>query len=374
VNWQLRILALAISTFALYEIYRSHAQQGFIVTAIGAAFILFNVIRSYEKLRPLSILYVLIVIILGAAAAFGALNHGPLSFLHKQSVIFRGWYWHAAITMGLQHPFTGVGLDGYGDWYRRARSVEAAISALGSVRTADAAHNVVLDMFASGGFPLLLTYLSVLGVALRAIVLQLNRSKSYDPVFVGLASVWIAYQAQSFISLNQIGLAVWGWVFSGALVAYEISTRSMVVSFSEGAKSKTRTEKSKKTQFLTPQAIFLLGAMAGLIILLPPFLSDVKWKSASKSQNLSQYQAAMKPSYFSPENTHKYIATLSVYDQSNLPEEAHTLNVKALEFNPDSFSLWKLMYLRKNSSEGEKAEALENLHRLDPHNLDVTAP
>jgi O-antigen ligase len=374
VKWHLRILALAISTLALYEIYRSHAQQGFIVTAIGAAFILFNVFRGYEKLRPWNYLYISVVMILGAVATFGALNHGPLSFLHKQSVIFRGWYWHAAITMGLQHPFTGVGLDGYGDWYRRARSVEAATSALGSIRTADAAHNVVLDMFASGGFPLLLTYLAVLGVVLRAIVLQLKRSKSYDPVFVGLASVWIAYQAQSFISLNQIGLTVWGWVFSGALVAYEIPTRSMVINSSAGVKSKARMEKSKKTQFLTPQSIFLLGAMAGLIILLPPFLSDVAWESASKSQNLSQYQAAMKRSYFAPENTHKYIATLSVYDQSNLLEEAHTLNLKALEFNADSFSLWKSMYLRKNSSKAEKAKALENLHRLDPHNLDVTAP
>ena len=374
VDWRVRALGAVSVLVALFEIYKSHAQQGFVVTAIGVAFIGFNLIRSHSKLQGLTLVYVALVFVSGVAGILGSLNHGPLSVLHKQSVIFRGWYWNTAISMGVHHPLTGVGLDGYGDWYRRARSVEAATSSFGPSKVSDAAHSVPLDMFASGGFPLLLTYLFVLGVAVRAIVVVIQRSKSYDPVFVAIAGAWIAYQAQSLISLNQIGLAAWGWALTGALVAYEVSTRSRDVEKEEVGKGKKIVKSQKAGGLVAPQVTFLLGAVVGLIVLLPPFLADTQWRSAVKSQNLVEFEAAMKTGYFAPANTSKYVNAISIYDSNKYFGKAHALNVKALAFNPDSFTLWKLMYNRSNSTPAEKAEALQNLHRLDPHNADVTAP
>jgi O-antigen ligase len=370
---QIRLAGAGLVLLALYEIFRSHAQQGFVVSAIGIAFILFNLIRSHEKLRRLTPVYLILTSVVGVAGVAGSLNHGPLSLLHKQSVIFRGWYWHAALTMGGQHPLTGVGLDGYGDWYLRARNVEAATSALGRVRFTDAAHSVPLDLFASGGFPLLITYLFVLGIAIRSMVLVIRRNKGYDPLFVAIAGVWIGYQAQSLISLNQIGLAAWGWVFTGAVIAYEMSTRPESNLSTSAAVKKGGKQKTEVSQVLSPQITFFLGVVIGLLVLLPPFLSDSKWANALKSQSLPQIENSMKVSYFAPANTNKYVRTISLYDSAKQPDKAHELNMVALKFNPNSFNLWKALYLRDNSTADEKAKALQNLHRLDPLNPDVTA-
>jgi O-antigen ligase len=366
-DWRLRVIGLAAVALALFEIYKSHAQQGFVVTAIGIGFIGFNLIRSNANRRGLTTAYVIFVGLIGVVAVLGSLNHGPLSLFHKQSIIFREWYWHAAITMGLAHPLTGVGLDNYGDWYRRSRSLEATTSQFGPDKITDAAHSVVLDMFASGGFPLLISYLVILAVAIRSMVRVLQRSKSYDAVFVGIAGVWIAYQAQSLISLNQIGLAAWGWVFSGALVAYEVSTRSD----EDGSQPSKKSQSSKMNRTISPLTPFLLGAAIGLVIVLPPFLSNTEWKSALNTRDISKVERTLEKNYFAPPNTYKYYYTLSIYDSNGFFDKAHDLNLKALAFNPDSFTLWKALYLRENSSPAEKAQALKNLHRLDPNNPTV---
>jgi hypothetical protein len=371
---RIRLVGVGLVLLALYEIYRSHAQQGFVVSAIGIAFILFNLIRGHEKLRRLTHVYLLAVLVVELAGIAGSLNHGPLSILHKQSVIFRGWYWNAALSMGSQHPLTGVGLDGYGDWYLRVRNVEAATSAAGRVRVTDAAHSVPLDLFAAGGFPLLIAYLFVLGIAIRSMALVIRRDKGYDPIFVALAAVWIGYQAQSLISLNQIGLAAWGWVFTGAVIAYELSTRGENNLGASVHAEKGSKKKSEVSQILSPQITFIVGAIIGLLVLLPPFLSDSKWANALKSQTLPQIESSLKVTYFAPANSNKYIKTIYLYDSSKLPDKAHELNLIALKFNPDSFNLWKALYLRSNSTADEKAKALQNLHRLDPLNPDVTAP
>jgi O-antigen ligase len=67
--------------------------------------------------------------------------------------------------MGKEHPLTGVGMDSYGDWYRRARSENAATVLPGPKTITNAAHNVVIDFFAFGGWPLLLAYLGTLLMA-----------------------------------------------------------------------------------------------------------------------------------------------------------------------------------------------------------------
>jgi hypothetical protein len=57
--------------------------------------------------------------------------------------------------MGMDHPLNGIGMDAYGDWYRRARSEQAATVMPGPKTITNAAHNVVIDIFAYGGLPTL---------------------------------------------------------------------------------------------------------------------------------------------------------------------------------------------------------------------------
>ena len=121
------------------------------------------------------------------------------------------------------HPFFGVGMDGFGDWYRRSRSPEAVKFNAGIFT--DTAHNIPLDIGASGGLPLLIIYLAIVGLALYSIIKVIKRKSEFDVMFAALVAGWVAYEAQSLISINQLALGVWGWSLTGLIIGYEINTR-----------------------------------------------------------------------------------------------------------------------------------------------------
>ena len=81
----------------------------------------------------------------------------------------------------------------------------------------------------------------------------------------------------------------------------------------------------------------------------------------------------MLRSYFNPQNSMKYMTNIQILERSNFPELSHKYSLQAVKWNPESFELWKLLYLVKNSTAEDKALALENMKRLDPLNPDVTS-
>lgn len=368
-------LALGLaSILALYEIVKSHAIQGLVVTSGGFAIVGFYFVRSRFRQQYIAYGYAASVAILGVVAVFGTLQKGPLSFVYKRSVSLRGSYWRTGIEMGNSHPFTGVGLDTYGDWYRRARPPVALIDTPGINTISNVAHNVVIDFFASGGYPLLLSYLAVLLSGVISIIRVTTRKREYDRVFVGLTAVWLCYEVQSFISINQIGLAIWGWLFTGLLVAYERSTRSET---QKSETSKTKMEYSRRknhSNIVSPQLVAGVGLVIGLLIALPPLSADSKWYSATRSQNVAKVEAALVPGLFNPADSYRYAQAVNLFQGSNLGDLAHKYALKAVDFNKDYFEAWRQLYLLPNSSSAEKDKALSNMKRLDPLNPDVTKP
>jgi len=153
----------------------------------------------------------------------GFINSGPLaSVIYGPSLQARVFYWEAAIKMISDFPFFGVGFDGFGDWYRRSRSQSAAEFNEGLL--ADTAHSIPLDIGASGGLPLLILYLVLIGLAAVSIFRVVKRSRDFDVAFASIVAAWTAYQAQSVISINQLGIGIWGWSLSGLLIGYELTT------------------------------------------------------------------------------------------------------------------------------------------------------
>jgi hypothetical protein len=51
-----------------------------------------------------------------------------------------------------------------------------------------------------------------------------------------------------------------------------------------------------------------------------------------------------------------------------LPELAIQYARKGVEFNPNSFNAWQMLYLATNSSQEEKDKARKEMIRLDPLN------
>ena len=370
-SWRYRAIAAVIALVAFYEIVDSSAIQGIVVTAGGFAIVGFFVVRSYIKQNVFTYLYVLAVSGVGVLAILGALQKGPFTFIYKTSVSLRGAYWNAGTTMGLDHPLTGVGMDAYGDWYRRARSENAATVLPGPKTFTNASHNVVIDFFAYGGWPLLLTYVGFLVIAAIAAVRVIARTRTYDAIFVAIVAAWACYITQAIISINQIGLAIWGWLLTGALVAYEYATRPESP-IAQPVTTKS-ARKSAKASVISPQLVAGIGVVVGLLVAVPPLSADMKWRSALDSKDANKVLAALEPGYLNPSDSQRLAQAVQLFASSNLMEQARDTALKAIKFNPDYFDAWRLLYYLSNSTEAEKAEALENMKRLDPRNPDVLA-
>lgn len=364
----IKITALIFIFIAFLEVLHTHSIQGVVVTGIGFAYNGMLYIRSKTTSNIWSVSYLVSSAVVGLLAVAGMLQIGPLTkYLYKTSVSLRGEYWQAGINMGQANPLTGVGMDGYGNYYRQARDASALILPGPTVVT-NAAHNVIVDFFAFGGYPLLISYLFFLFFGFRSIILHVLRYRKFDPTFTALSVAWLCYQSQSIISINQIGLAIWGWVLTGALVGYEYANRNENV-------LATKTEKqlkiAKKETSFSPTLIAGLGAVLGAIIVVPPYNADISWRNAIASQKLEQVEKALTPSYLTPSDSARLAGAVMLLEQSKLYDQAYKYAKFAVEFNPNYFDAWKILYYISKSTPEDKKKSLENLKRLDPLNPDV---
>lgn len=368
INMSLRITGAVLAAVALYEVQASNAIQGLVVSAFGISIVGFYLIRSYFKTNIFTIAYVSAVAVVGAIALAGALQKGPLAqYIYKTSVSLRGEYWDAGITMALTNPLTGVGLDTYGDWYRRARSASAMILP-GPSTVTNAAHNVFIDVLASGGFIFFAAYLTIFVIALISVFKVTMRNRSYDALFVALATAWICYNVQALISINQIGLAIWGWLLSGTVIAYEHATRSQILTDTPSAKV---PKKQRSLAADTQPGVVLAGVggfIVGLIIALPPFTADANWRTAMSSNDAGKIQAAALKF---PIDSWRLGNAALLFETSKLFPQALELARKGVEYNPDYFDAWKVLGAVSQSTPEEKAKAIEMMHKLDPRNKDL---
>jgi O-antigen ligase len=368
-SWKIRLVAGLLWVLTFLEIIQTSAVQGLVLITGGVALVGFYLLRSMTKNFKLPAVYMFAVSFVGVVAVAGALQKGPLAaYIYKRSVSLRGNYWQTAVNMGMDHPFTGVGMDAYGTYFREYRTLSAATDMPGPDTISNAAHNVVLDFFAYGGFPLLISYLLIIGLAGIAILKMSKRTKQYDPVFVALASIWICYQVQSIISINQLGLAIWGWMLSGLMIAYERITRAKVVSNAVNTESKKFPKKKTAEPFVAAGLIASGGMAIGLLVSLPPFTADYKYLHAVNGQDLVKLEAALSPNYFNPLNIYKLVNAVDILERSNLPDQAIIYARKAVVFSPLEYDAWKALYRATKSTPDEKALAKQKMIELDPLN------
>ena len=364
----IRLSGLTVAAIALYEVQASNAIQGLVVTALGIAIIGFYLIRSRFKKEIFTLTYLSAVAVVGAIALGGALQKGPLAkYIYKTSVSLRGEYWDAGITMAKQHPFTGVGLDTYGDWYRRSRSASAMILPGPNVTT-NAAHNVFIDVLASGGFLFFAAYFAIFMISLISVIKVTLRNRSYDGIFVALAAAWICYNVQALISINQIGLAVWGWLLSGSVIAYEHATRAG--NFPSAQANKIPKKQRSYVADTQPGVVLagIGGFIVGLIIALPPFTADASWRTAISSNDALKIQAA---AFKFPIDSWRMANATLIFENNKLYPQAIEMARKGVTYNPDSFDAWKVLGAVSQATPAEKTQAIEMMRKLDPRNKEL---
>lgn len=356
-------LALALPLIA-WELREANSLQGIVVAGLGIGVVTYFWIRHKTRSELLSGIFLLMGAVTAGVAVVGALGSGPLKqALAQPTVALREQYWLAAINMARSNPLFGVGMDSYGDWYRRARDAQALITP-GSEIVTNTAHNVYLDILVFGGFPLLILYLLCTSLGAYSILITAKRSKNYDSTFVGLTVLWIGYQAQSLISINQLGLAVWGWLINGLVIAYSHKPKEKNLF----TKAKTNLPRTTKPEIFSPVMICSFGVVLGLFLAAPPLYGDAKWREVQISGQVSKVESALQNSYMNPVNSYKLAEAVQILENSSLPEYAIKSARQGVKFNPNYFEAWKMLYFATNSSDIEKSEAKTQMIRLDPLN------
>ena len=361
---------LLLTLASLISLYKTNSLQGALVLAAEITLIGYFYFSAKYKSKLINLIYGFFAFALFMLVVFGILQKGPFDFLYKKSVSLRGTYWKTGWSMGVENPIHGVGFDAYGDWYRTLRPPIALVDTPGVQTQSNASHNVVIDFFAAGGVPLLVSYLALLILGLLSIIRIARRAVLYDPIFVALTVVWVGYQLQSLVSINQIGLAVWGWALTGILIAYESSTR---VAHNLPLSQPIKKSVKKMNPVLTPNLISGVGILVGSLIALPPLNADAKWFSALKSRSANQVEASLNSSAFNPSESMRYAEAINIFQSSGLPLLARKYVLISIKYNPRSFYAWKQLYLLSDSSKDEKLLALQKMTELDPLNPDVLA-
>ena len=212
-----KLLSLIFIISALICIIISGSRQGLLVIFFSLVF--YSSIYFYLKNKQIGFFVICVGAFSAILALLGMLQKGPLvSLLYKDSVSVRGHYWRAGIEMFKNKPFTGIGVDRYGAYFKEFREVGYPLK-YGYEITSSNAHNTFIQLFATAGIFVGIVYLLLIGYVLFSGINLLKRSNGEDQkITLGLLSAWVGFQAQSLISIDNIGISIWGWLLGGAIL------------------------------------------------------------------------------------------------------------------------------------------------------------
>lgn len=356
----MRILALSLLVVDLPIILSTGSIQGFMIFLAGSGIAFLIFLHQRPKLRLILICTYLMGLTGLILTTLGLQNSGPLArFLFQPSVVFRGDYIHAGYELTLSHPLFGVGLDSYGDWYRQARG-EISTLRTGPDRVSNTAHNIFLDISSTAGLLAGLSYILLVIVTGVYAFRLLRVAKTFQGIEVALISTWLAYQIQALISINQIGVGVWGWIFSGAIIG--LGSRNE----DEDGKKLTTT-KALRGKMLSPtnSLIAISGFMLGLVLAIPPLRADMAFRAAQTSGSLDEMRAAALSMGGTAWhlNLTLDLAIRNKYEQF-ASETAETLVSKY----PRDFFGWRVIQTSPLTSPARAEEAAKVVRSLDPFN------
>ena len=186
----------------------------------------------------------------------------------------------------------------------------------------------------------------------------LKRTQSFEPFFIAILVAWVGYTAQSLISINQLGLAIWGWVTSGLIIGYEVNTRETT---SSQVKPQPRMGKARKNGNFSIRVAF--GLVLGLTLGLPTYLADADFRSAIKSRNGNKIIATSQKW---PQDVIRMNYISGLFLQNKLPDQAIAVSRDAVKQFPNNYNAWQILNSIPNSTENEKAKALEMMLKLNP--------
>ena len=358
--------------------YLTESIQGPLTFAVGLTIALLGSLWISNKraiFYPLSAL----VVVGGTFLIYSMYGYGPLgATLFQYTLKLRFRYWQAAIEMMQNHPWLGVGVDSYGEYFRRSKPL-ALIQSNGPELMTNNAHSTPFQLGATLGVPFFLIYIALqIYVIVRFVKAFRNPSDTAKPL-LGLFSVWVAFQLQSLISLDQLGLSIWGWVLGAAIIGLSFDGATSLPP--PAVKGPKKVEKTKEVPpaFLKPG--IAIGAIVGFMIALTPIRADLAMKAAmetpwsqedeaSKQTRLADLTAAIKTLEHDP--TYVSQAITEVYKMGKI-EEGLALAAAGAALHPESFDSQFMVVdmLEKNQLWKDALPYRKRTTELDPMNWNV---
>jgi O-antigen ligase len=212
--WHTRSWFAIVAIVDMFVVWKTTSIQGLGIFGITVVLLL---IRKLTLNRNKFVIPAILVSFSSGFVVFlGSFGVGPLKVLRQETMLFRLDYWSAGISMLRSNPVVGIGMDSYGNYYREYRN-EVAANRNYFDRVTNTAHNIPIDVAAGAGIVAGVIYLSILlffgFLALRAVVSSKKNLELY------LALMAIGFIFQQFVSINQIGLAAWGWILLGLFMS-----------------------------------------------------------------------------------------------------------------------------------------------------------
>jgi tetratricopeptide (TPR) repeat protein len=207
----------------------------------------------------------------------GMLQKGPLTYLlYKDSVSTRGYYWRAGIEMLKSEPFTGVGVDRYGAYFKQFREVAYPLKYGFEINSSNA-HNTIIQIFSTAGLFVGVSYLFILGyIFFSGLKLVKNTKADQQKIALALLATWIGFQAQSIISIDMIGISVWGWLLGGSILGLSRSV--------EDDSTKDLNNNSTLKNKISATRINLFQPIVSSLVLVPALiLSTYLYRSESNT-------------------------------------------------------------------------------------------
>ena len=365
-----RVVAAVISILLLFVIYKSNARQGLLSYFLGVG--IFLIIWLWTKNKKLGILAVVAGLAIFIVSILGMLQFGPLEkYLYKPSVSIRGYYWRAGIEMLRSHPFFGVGIDSYGLYFKEYREVGYPLT-YGFEITSSNAHNTFIQFFATGGFFLGLAYLLLNGYILKQAIYGIRNLTGNNRLYlVAIFSAWTAFHAQSLISIDNIGISIWGWVLGGTIVGLSVSATA--------AENGKDVFSQQKKNTINLGRVMTSGFTTLLVVILVVMLYRGETNSYKSSLNVNLQDPTsrnyFKELQFKALNTPLNDPTYSLYAasrliQSGYVDEGVAAAKKIYLQNPrnlDALLLFALTYEQLNNLP-EATSYREKIAELDPWN------
>jgi O-antigen ligase len=265
-NFYYKLFNLVLCILLFYSIQKTNARQAVFIAIIGIFIIILIKIYSFNK--KMGLITLLGSLPVGFLAVFGILQIGPLqNLLYKPTVTVRGYYWRAGIEMFKNHPLFGVGIDNYGKFFKEYRESGYSLK-YGFGLTSTNAHNIFIQNFATGGIFVGTLYIILqLIILIRAIHLLRNTFGENQTRLSIIIAAWVAYQAQSIISIDNIGLSIWGWLLGGTILGLSINFQP------ESKPSNNMTNKSLVISWnkVLPSLTFFL---ASVIVIVPLYVGE----------------------------------------------------------------------------------------------------